>query len=1182
LELLIKLNINNKLIDTSLWPIFKNEKISEIKEKIFVYYKDPDSTQLWIPEFISLSYNNPDNLIQKQNFIKQQDKNLYKQNTLYVTNLLQENLQQHTYENLLIKYPSLTPKLLEFAMEIIKMKNTNHFDTELIKLNIQNIVLKQESLQIKWDKINKLFVQFLQYDHLQEFNTYFNNLSVLSLELSFLNKQQIGITDNQKNFINLFNLFNNTILNENVVCCILNSSYATKSTTQFFKKEPIIKVYKNIPTNIDVKSWIVNEKKKNNVVSFKKIKGIVFKIIYKKLLFSINLLQNGTMTVSIDFLSTKYNQTLDSKNYSELIELSKDCYSYFLNYISKIPNIYYFSKKLLNNFTYTVTSFSSEYPSLRINKNAFSDFVMQKTITENLFKLKDTLSKDPISLFYNVNTSEDSKGITVNIKDSPYTIDSSIITVFDSKNLIQSNVIFKFVLLIDHYNKIHNLDIEEEVQKIKTKSTIKDLKKQGVDIESTNCQKPRQPKVGEYLKPQKDSYLLEWNKQKYICPQTKYPYPGFTNKNIVCCFTKDQRRTAKYIKNFKSQELEILVQPSNFKVKIKDSKTSKTFDTFVIKVISSNKQEHIDRLNDSPYFYLDFYNDNLNLVPISNAQLIDELKQIDEDLNRTIWLDPVPLTTLTTTAPKNKCNNPPNLQGPVEDFCKKYKEHSKFGYNLNSYPCCFEKDKDPFVIKKKKQTDFIKQHILKTDKLLDIDRLGELPLFLNKIFIPLIQNNNQVEEQALRMGVLQNNNSFINCIFSVIDKKFNDSIFNNVFEFKMFIKKQFIQQQLFHKIFDGNLIMFWKNQDDFFKDFLSQNKYIDFSIFIDMFFQILKLNIFIINIDSESKDANLMCFNKYDPDYKSCILIKRNSNQDERSDFPNFEILVIYSPLENTKITKIFSTQSKIVDLLVKYIKVSCKKDQNYPDKYKFTKPFDYEYVQQNYTIVAQIVSFNKVNWLQTQNGILLPIQEHSIQGNIPIVSIENAPLHSAEYVLSKINSYHLKSIGIIKTNDIFDCLLLENGLFIPISKNNNTDSPILQQNIYPVLYYKKLEKATLPFFDKLNKNIYDTKKLIANKINIPDNLNYKTKILDIVLSNKLDYSDKFNQIYKIIKSIEATMSKSKDFYIKIVVNDIINDPITKNILNNTVSKYKININKLTKNNNEIIITNLKDLFNNF
>ena len=46
-----------------------------------------------------------------------------------------------------------------------------------------------------------------------------------------------------------------------------------------------------------------------------------------------------------------------------------------------------------------------------------------------------------------------------------------------------------------------------------------------------------------------DSYPLIYKGARLICPTEEYPYPGFTQKNAICCFTKDQRNNDKYISN---------------------------------------------------------------------------------------------------------------------------------------------------------------------------------------------------------------------------------------------------------------------------------------------------------------------------------------------------------------------------------------------------------------------------------------------------------------------------------------------------------------------------------------------------------------------------------------------------------------------------------------------------------
>ncbi|NDA64033.1 MAG: hypothetical protein EBX50_18705, partial [Chitinophagia bacterium] len=213
----------------------------------------------------------------------------------------------------------------------------------------------------------------------------------------------------------------------------------------------------------------------------------------------------------------------------------------------------------------------------KIDLDNIINIVMDENLQNHLFQLKEGKSKDVISLYYKkfLKTDEitsgkikllsylevsqsERKGITVNIQDNPYSI-GSIINIYSASNI---NEIYLIVDQIAYIDKLIEETEETRKQKIKEKSNIKNLRNEyNIPILSTSCQKQRQPIIDDNQQPLSgivdkktkkqlpDSYPLIYNGIRLICPNEDYPYPGFTQKNAICCFTKDQRNNNKYISN---------------------------------------------------------------------------------------------------------------------------------------------------------------------------------------------------------------------------------------------------------------------------------------------------------------------------------------------------------------------------------------------------------------------------------------------------------------------------------------------------------------------------------------------------------------------------------------------------------------------------------------------------------
>lgn len=1198
------LNVSNETVINKDFTVSNNDKTIDIKEKIFSYYRDPKT--FWIPEYITLTLDKTIKIKEKdedadmseisstvdsetmtESDILQRDSlNIISSQTLYADNFL-DNLRNLDYINIYSDekrykttfeyykniYSDLNDVLFNNAFKILlyqldKIQYSNLLND--VKTFALEVVERQKKYIAKWSKIDSILNPIINLESQVDFKD--SNISkILNLELTFINQSSFA------QMFNIFNVFNNVKLSSKYLTAIISGNFLRK-------KEPVLKIFDDLPSNLsknDIKDWVINEKKKDNVISFKKIKGIIFKIFYNDILFTLNLSPSGNITISFDSYS-KIN-IYTEVDYNTMINYMNNIYMDFISYLNEFDNVYNSNIVLSNTeFKYNIIQLSGEFnTSERIQKNAFSEFCLQKTVNENLFTLKDVKSLDNISLFYTKNIQDDTKGITVNIRDNPYVLDSSSVTILGCRNLLHALIIMKYITFINYYNtKVIETEADEP-QKLKKKSTIKDLKKQGVETISTNCQKPRQPIVNEESLPADGSYKLVWKNQSYICPKDEYKYPGFTNKNIVCCFSKDQRRTPKYIKNLKSDELEIIVQASNYPIDI--LKNNVTKKTLLVKLISA--PEELSSKSIYPYYYLDFIQqDRLGIEPIVDKKLIENIQRIEQE--SLIWLEPVSLSQIITTAPKNKCNQTPDLtSGNFDNICASHSVHKYFGYNQNSYPCCFDKPRDIFAKLKQKDRDesIVKQHILQNDKVLDINRVGILPEYLDSVF-------NTDKTLFYRLGVIQNHDSFLNCILTSVDKKIDGKQFSNTLDLKNYISEKFSSLDLFHKIYNGNLSQIWEDEKSFIKDFLSDTTYVDYKIILDVVFVILNLNVLIVNVDEESSEkSKIICNNNFNSAYKSILLLKRNIDSIYKT--PQFEIII---ELNNGAIQKLFSSDFKFVKLLNEFISKSCIEISDIPDNYTYT-PFVKISNFEPIDIDAQIINnFNKVNWIILKKipHLLLPVEETFIIDNVDIKNFENfKDFYSIEdnlIFIERLNTLYklnVNYLGVVKTGDDLDAILLNYGLFLPIKKLKQQDDKYvtLDINFYPSLDkyidFKSVNNS-LENFDKINRNIYNVKKNVAFNINKNDNVELKNEIVDTINSVKLSNFSKFKIILSKLNKIYNNKDKTFKFYLKIVINDIVNDTIKMATLNNNVVLYKTSTEKIVKNENEILLLNLNDFIN--
>ena len=354
-------------------------------------------------------------------------------------------------------------------------------------------------------------------------------------------------------------------------------------------------------------------------------------------------------------------------------------------------------------------------------------------------------------------------------------------------------------------------------------SRLKSLKESGVKVMSRVCQKIRQPALGEL--PIKGSYTLKYNDLNYICPTPEYPYPGFTNGDIICCFKKDQRDTQSYKRNAQDPKLEILVRASNYPVTviyngitftgsaIKIVKVGEDLSTEMIatdegtegtegtgsaegtegtgsaegtgaagpSTVPGSVSHHYDssqkRYQSSPLHY-DYYiiDREGKLRPITNYTVIEDIRSRGD----TMWNVVVPLTQIEM--PQKMCKFKPDFdivaQTSRNDLCAAHTVHRFFGYTRDSYACCFDQNPPQHVFAQKEvgRTGAPTiANVITTDKILDEGKFGVLWEPLNSLL-----STKDTRQGYYRVGTTQHSTKGLSNIFKSLgvyldDTKVNDT-----------------------------------------------------------------------------------------------------------------------------------------------------------------------------------------------------------------------------------------------------------------------------------------------------------------------------------------------------------------------------------------------------------------------
>lgn len=1167
--------------------VLVDDKLSILKEKLFVSSKGPIN---YFPNLISVYVGDTIVTEDKPLFVYAKSESMI---VVYVSNIIEssildknvlnENMDESVFEKeytrLKKDFINLTEDDLEFITKLLALKSGSPTLglREHIEQYIQNVVQHKEDLGRQYNNTNaQLYFDLI--DTTSDFSYMFDESSVVYSTIDLHMKGENVLYGSKGKFIKLIQIFNRLELVDDIRFLAINGISG---------EEPLIKVSNsllNFVNKKEISSWVINDKKKDGkkIQIYKKIKGLMFKLVQNNTkVTTINLMQNGQMFIRISFPSE------DRVNIDEILIDTRKSIDALITKLNSLQGIFTKPGKKIDHIYSTrieaVTGLSNTKQNIPIDH--LRSVVSNLYVFETLFEIKETLSEDSLSLYYKKHTSE---SLTLNVRDNPYKMDSSIVTIYGAANHMEFTTILKqlcIVLLLDTIKS-------RNIQKLKEKSNIKHLKKQGIDTSSTQCQGDRQPSIDPKLGSFPQSYTLEHKKTKYVCPKKDYPFPGFTKGNIVCCFKKDQRAKPSYVRNTSSiEDDDVSVQPSNYTVQITE-RDGTSFETHVIKVVS----EYVDGFNEENsiqrYHYLS--NDN-NLVAITNPVLIEKLEEIEEGDSPSVWLETVPLSRIISKPPSHKCNYEPNFESKrhtdINAQCSHHKKNTVFGYNTSAYPCCFDKKRDVFPIIKDKKTKVTDSYIYKTDKLLDSKRIGVLPEALHNLFNKLI---NKANTRWFRMGVKQNNSSLLNAVIIAMQNDIQGKDISKSIELRRMIV-DFIRSDnlVYKKLNSGNTSTKFGDMELYANFVLDTRNKLHWNDVLDVLQELTSTNIMILDIPYDGKDyqlnnTKLLCHplvrtNKNSP----CILLLKKQN--------NYE--VIFNLDQNDKPTFLFmyneddTVKTNIINFLFDYQSSSCVKENAFPSNFEYKEMytfFDMNKMLENsaHKIICQIVNkFNKVYLVLTERGVLIPVKESGIVDNLKHLHIDKLRKYN-----KLLNVKDLKK-GVRELNDFFEYALVgvtdENkavmtnfGRLIPIAPSDDQH----ELNVLPMKYYEDVDDIIAAnavinnqanaYNDKiqlLQSEVFETKKRIA------ENLDSDTKVIIDTLNKQLN-TTRHAKLMTLVDIFTRISLSTNTVVLQHIANEVLNDNVDQLLLNNIVTSNLYDSDNVLKRDNESLLLNMDDI----
>jgi hypothetical protein len=295
-------------------------------------------------------------------------------------------------------------------------------------------------------------------------------------------------------------------------------------------KKPVFKIFKGADKT-QVKDWIVNYQTKKGDIQVKRLKGLTFKI------------KETSGTYINVFLSKReprftvfYNRTIPDKAV-----------------IGDLP-------KFLNNLKQAITQInyingSNPLPSIEYKirySRVYFEFLTQINVKELLrviskIKNLEILPEDSplkIKLQYLP------KNISVIVRNNNDLRLTFQITGARTENDI-NDVILEMVNVVALTIKLSPKSPESKKDSSSKKDKVKPL-----SLDTIGCQTNRRPRL---LKKNEipSTYPLIKNGSSFTCNDSKtHQYPGYTVKNVVCCFTKDQRSKQVFKRNEETDNLQ--------------------------------------------------------------------------------------------------------------------------------------------------------------------------------------------------------------------------------------------------------------------------------------------------------------------------------------------------------------------------------------------------------------------------------------------------------------------------------------------------------------------------------------------------------------------------------------------------------------------------------------------------
>lgn len=544
------------------------------------------------------------------------------------------------------------------------------------------------------------------------------------------------------------------------------------------------------------------------------------------------------------------------------------------------------------------------------------------------------------------------------------------------------------------------------------------------------------------------------------------------------------------------------------------------------------------------------------------------------------------------------------LPNNIRITCKeatKYRNNKYPGYAFDGSVCCFQK--------KEQAKQYTGQYTVKGKKTLNQNQKGNIYIdnlniiFNNKIVLDDIKTNlndsDNIKNEFLRFGVIQDKFSFVNSVINSIDyPKNNDEFLEDM--------SNNIDMKLLKSLNSGDLIIKFirepkllnnskhelklnpKNKKKIENTILNRYKeyikdYNNYNLIYDLTMKYIKHNIFIFDV---LQNGNIDCIiNKetLDKSLPSIFLLKKNEEFEPIYVVNSFNNLGKEIKLNNKgkeipaiieTIQKRFNHNSIISKQIFDLYNFSCRRKREIIDELELIKPLTFKKFITKYNhklnIYGQYIDiYNKVTYVIIEDSnikYLYPIKPSMIINNFKLFDdldkFKTNLTTLMDFYEKFKNDPQFEIQGQVIIDERAIALILNNGLVVPI--NSSRISPNLKKIDYN--YFNEIDSAI--FYGSTREGVIQTKNINRlYKDIIFKRVRYE---VSLYLHNNSEILNKIAEIIELDTAREDKYKKLKPIVIK-VINTIIkiipSYQIPKNIPNEFISCQELQGDVFCKNN---------------